>query len=112
MSASNRMKNIPVILFSAALLFSLAVRAQDKSPDPKGKADSTSNSVHLTIVVTTAEDKKPVDSASVYVKYVQARLLGNKTPSENFIPKPLSAAAQPRISAAASIDKSNQQSLR
>jgi hypothetical protein len=76
MSASNRVKNIPVILFSAALVFSLAVRGQDKSPDSKGKADSSSNRVHLTIVVTTAEDKKPVDSASVYVKYVQGRLLG------------------------------------
>ena len=30
----------------------------------------------MTIVVTEAEDKKPVDSASVYVKYVQGRLLG------------------------------------
>ena len=76
MSASNHIKNIPVILIAAALLFSLAVRGQDKSPDSKGKADSSSNSVHLTIVVTTAEDKKPVDSASVYVKYVQGRLLG------------------------------------
>src|SRR6266481_552670 len=76
MSASNHIKNIPVILFCTALLFSLALRAQDKSPDSKGKADSSSNSVHLTIVVTTAEDKKPVDSASVYVKYVQGRLLG------------------------------------
>ena len=61
MSASNRMKNIPVIVIAAALLFSLAVRAQDKNPDSKGKADSSSNSVHLTIVVTTAEDKKPVE---------------------------------------------------
>ena len=76
MNASNRMKNILVTLFSLTLLFSLAVRAQDKSPDSKGKVDSSSNTVHLTIVVTTAEDKKPVDSASVYVKYVQGRLLG------------------------------------
>jgi hypothetical protein len=76
MSASSRMKNIPIILFSVALLFTLAVRAQDKSSDSKGKADSSSNTVHLTIVVTTAEDRKPVDSASVYVKYVQGRLLG------------------------------------
>jgi hypothetical protein len=58
------------------LLFSLAVRGQDKSPDSKGKADTGSNTVHLTIVVTAAEDKKPVDSASVYVKYIQGRLLG------------------------------------
>jgi hypothetical protein len=76
MSASNHMKNILVILFSAVLLFSLAMRAQDKSPDSKGKTDSGSNAVHLTIVVTTAEDKKPVDSASVYVRYIQGRLLG------------------------------------
>jgi len=74
MSASNVMKNSAIILFFTVLLFSLAVRAQDKSPDSKSKADS--NSVRLTIVVTTAEDKKPVDSASVYVKYVQGRLLG------------------------------------
>jgi hypothetical protein len=76
MSASNLMKNIPVILLCTALLFSLAVRGQDKSPDSKGKADTGSNTVHLTIVVTAAEDKKPVDSASVYVKYIQGRLLG------------------------------------
>ena len=76
MNASNRMKNIPVIVLSVALLFPLALRAQDKSADAKGKTGSASSSVHLTIVVTEAEDKKPVDSASVYVKYVQGRLLG------------------------------------
>jgi hypothetical protein len=72
----NRMKNILVILSSLALLFSLALRGQDKDANSKGKSDSSSSSVHLTIVVTSAEDKKPVDSASVYVKYVQGRLLG------------------------------------
>ena len=76
MNASNRMKNILFILSSLTLLFPLAVRGQDKTPDPKGRADSASNSVHLTIVVTNVEDKKPIDSASVYVKYVQGRLLG------------------------------------
>ena len=76
MNASNRMKNILVILSSLALLFPLAIRGQDKSADSKGKADSASNSVHLTIVVTNGEDKKPVDSASVYVKFIQARTLG------------------------------------
>ena len=76
MNAWNRMKNILVILSSLALLFSLALRAQDKDANSKGKPDSGSSSVHLTIVVTSAEDKKPVDSASVYVKYVQGRLLG------------------------------------
>jgi hypothetical protein len=76
MSASNRMKNILVVLCSLALLFQLALRGQDKSADSKGKSDSASNLVHLTIVITNGEDKKPVDSASVYVKYVQGRLLG------------------------------------
>ena len=72
------MKNILVILSSLALLFPLALRGQGKGANSKGKPDSgsSSSSVHLTIVVTSAEDKKPVDSASVYVKYVQGRLLG------------------------------------
>jgi hypothetical protein len=74
MNAWNRMKNVLVVLSSLALLFPLTLRAQDKGTDSKGKADS--GSVRLTIVVTSAEDKKPVDSASVYVKYVQGRLLG------------------------------------
>jgi hypothetical protein len=76
MNTSNRMKNILVILTSVALLFPFATRAQDKTPDSKGKSDPASTSVHLTIVVTNAEDKKPVDSASVYVKFVQAKMLG------------------------------------
>ena len=76
MNALNRMKNILVVVCSLALLFPLALRGQDKTADSKGKSDSASNLVHLTIVVTNAEDKKPVDSASVYVKYVQGRLLG------------------------------------
>ena len=74
MSGLNNVKRIPIIVCLLALHFSLALQAQDKNADSKGKADS--NSIHLTIVVTNAEDKKPVDSASVYVKYVQGRLLG------------------------------------
>jgi len=76
MNTSNRMKNILVIFTSLVWCLPMAVCGQDKSPDSKGKADSASNSVHLTIVVTNGEDKKPVDSASVYVKFVQARTLG------------------------------------
>ncbi len=76
MNASNRMKNIPIALTSLALLFAFTVRAQDKTPNSKGKSDPASTSVHLTIVVTNGEDKKPVDSASVYVKFVQAKVLG------------------------------------
>ena len=74
MGALINMKRIPIILCLLASLFSFPLQAQDKNADSKSKADS--NSIHLTIVVTNAEDKKPVDSASVYVKYVQGRLLG------------------------------------
>jgi hypothetical protein len=70
------MKNNLVILLSLALLFPLALRGQEKNPDAKVKSDSASSSVRLTIVVTNGEDKKPVDSASVYVKFVEARKLG------------------------------------
>jgi hypothetical protein len=69
------MKKFPAILFSFALLFPLAVRGQERNPDAKGKSDPASSSVRLTIVVTNGEDKKPVDSASVYVKFVEARKL-------------------------------------
>jgi hypothetical protein len=75
MNASNRMRNIIVMLSSVALLFPLPVRGQDKNSDPKGKPGGSSNTVHLTIVVTGGEDKKPVDSASVYVKFVHERML-------------------------------------
>jgi hypothetical protein len=74
-NASIRMKSNLVILLSFALLLPLAVRGQEKNPDAKGKSDPASGSVRLTIVVTNAEDKKPVDSASVYVKFVEARKL-------------------------------------
>jgi hypothetical protein len=53
------------------LLIAVAASAQDKSADAKGKAGSDTNDVRLTIVVTGGEDKKPVDSASVYVRYVE-----------------------------------------
>jgi hypothetical protein len=76
MNAWNRKKYILVVIASLAVLSPLALGGQDKGANSKGKADSASGSVHLTIIVTSAEDKKPVDSASVYVKYVQGRLLG------------------------------------
>jgi hypothetical protein len=56
------------------LLLPGGVLAQDKGPDMKDK--SASNTVRLTIVVTGGEDKKPIDSASVYVKFVEERKLG------------------------------------
>jgi hypothetical protein len=54
----------------------VAVSAQDKSGDTNGKADTGSKDTRLTIVVTGGEDKKPIDSASVYVRYVEGRKIG------------------------------------
>ena len=53
------------------LLVAIAAHGQDKAADPNPKADSGSKDVRLTIVVTGGEDKKPIDSASVYVRYVE-----------------------------------------
>jgi len=53
------------------LLIAVAARGQDKNADANAKADSGSKDARLTIVVTGGEDKKPIDSASVYVRYVE-----------------------------------------
>jgi len=53
------------------LLLAFAVRAQDKAGDPSAKADAGPKDVRLTIVVTGGEEKKPIDSASVYVRYIE-----------------------------------------
>jgi hypothetical protein len=73
MNATNRLNNAVVILSSLLLLAPFAVRGQDKNSDSKDKSDS--KTVQLTIVVTGGDEKKPVDSASVYVRYVTERLL-------------------------------------
>jgi hypothetical protein len=52
-------------------LVAVAASGQDKDADAKPRADSDAKDVRLTIVVTGGEDKKPVDSASVYVRYVE-----------------------------------------
>jgi hypothetical protein len=69
------MKTFLTLLASIALISPTGVRGQDNG-DSKGKSDSTSKTVHLTIVVTAGDDKKPVDSASVYVKFVEEHKLG------------------------------------
>jgi hypothetical protein len=74
-NVSNRLKNVLIVLSSLVLLLPLGVRGQDKDSDAKGKSDAASKTVHLTIVVTGGDDKKPVESASVYVKYVTERKL-------------------------------------
>ena len=53
------------------LFIAIAASGQDKSADAKAKTDSDTKDVRLTIVVTGGEEKKPVDSASVYVRYVE-----------------------------------------
>jgi hypothetical protein len=53
------------------LLMAIAAHGQDKDADTKAKSDAASTDVRLTIVVTGGEDKKPVDSASVYIRYVE-----------------------------------------
>ena len=53
------------------LLFAVAASGQDKDADAKGKPTPARRIVRLTIVVTGGEEKKPIDSASVYVRYVE-----------------------------------------
>ncbi len=53
------------------LLIAAVANGQDKDANAKAKADSDAKDVRLTIVVTGGEDKKPIDSASVYVRYVE-----------------------------------------
>ena len=58
------------------LLVVVGAYGQDKGTAANAKADSGSKDVRLTIVVTGGEEKKPIDSASVYVRYVEAHKLG------------------------------------
>jgi len=59
------------VVWFLLLLIAVAANGQDKNADAKPKVDSDSKDVRLTIVVTGGEDKKPIDSASVYVRYVE-----------------------------------------
>jgi len=70
---STFVKNALRIVSCLALLLAVSARAQDQDADAKGKADAESKNVRLTIVVTGGDEKKPVDSASVYVKFVEER---------------------------------------
>ena len=58
------------------LLFAGVAHGQDKAAGSKTNADSGPKDVRLTIVVTGGDEKKPVDSASVYVRYVEEHKLG------------------------------------
>lgn len=59
------------ILFSFAFVFALAVGAQQKPAGGNTKPDSAAKDSRLTIMVTAGEDKKPVDGASVYIRFVE-----------------------------------------
>ena len=58
------------------LLISIVARGQDKDADGKAKSDDASKDGRLTIVVTGGEDKKPIDSASVYIRFVEVHKHG------------------------------------
>ena len=67
-------KSIPTALgILTLLMLALAVgaRAQEKDSDAKAKSDSTEKDSRLTVVVTAGEEKKPVDGASVYIRFVE-----------------------------------------
>ena len=70
------LKNAMYIASVLLLLLAAGALAQDKDSDAKGKSDSGSKNVKLTIVVTGGEEKKPIDGASVYVRYVEERKIG------------------------------------
>ena len=69
--AMNYMKDSLRIILFVFLIGLVAASGQDKSGETNGKSDTGSKDSRLTIVVTGGEDKKPVDSASVYVRYVE-----------------------------------------
>jgi hypothetical protein len=71
----NSMKNIVTLLAALVLLCAVPGRGQDKDANSKGKSDADSKVAHLTIIVTGGEDKRPVENASVYVRYAQERKL-------------------------------------
>lgn len=61
---------LPGTLF-LILVIAISATGQDKDANAKTQADASSKDVRLTIVVTGGEEKKPVDSASVYVRFVE-----------------------------------------
>jgi hypothetical protein len=75
MCASNFPGKTLIQICVLALLLPLTASGQNKNSTAQSKPDSGSNTVRLTIVVTGGDEKKPVDSASVYVKFVEARML-------------------------------------
>lgn len=61
------LRAIVLLLLCAAV----SATAQDKPADSAANADSGPKDARITIVVTGGDEKKPVDSASVYIRYVE-----------------------------------------
>jgi hypothetical protein len=53
------------------LAIALVAHGQEKDANAKAKSEAASTDGRLTIVITGGEDKKPIDSASVYVRFVE-----------------------------------------
>lgn len=69
--ASNSLKFVLRACAVLCLAFAVAAHGQEKDAGAKAKPDSTTNDSRLTIVVTGGEEKKPIDSASVYIRFVE-----------------------------------------
>jgi hypothetical protein len=71
------MWGMAVILFGMAGL-QLAGQEPAQTPPAPAKAARAEAANRLTIEVSGGDDNKPVENASVYVKYVESRLLKDK----------------------------------
>ena len=72
MTFRNHFLKATLCVFSLLLLFALqAANAQEPSKDSGANATAASKDPRITIVVTGGDEKKPIDSASVYVRYVE-----------------------------------------
>jgi hypothetical protein len=61
------------VLAGALTIFPAARAAQEKNATAAPKSNDAPQSVKLTIAVTGGDEKIPVDSASVYVRYIEER---------------------------------------
>jgi hypothetical protein len=64
-------KTLLPALAVVVLLFAVAGHSQERDADARAKQDSTAKDTRLTIVVTGGDEKKPVENASVYIRFVE-----------------------------------------
>ena len=69
-SAPNFIKTLLGVLSVLFLLLGVGAQGQENKADAKAGQPSASNDARLTIVVTAGEEKKPVENASVYIRFV------------------------------------------